>query len=407
MDLCMDCNLLFAELKKHGFCLGFSTIEDVALSKEQVDYWHRGNFVCYVKSKGLIATYVCFITGDELKDEFSTYKSVQEHLNFTDTIETQRRPSIVEAFENILFTSYSDAVAKYKQMLAVFPKFTPAFKELFAEEMDALAVSNTSIQVKPDLSKIYINKEHEYCYISAVTPDSVCVKRLTAASFDKELYYRELQQYTAVPEVFDELRSLLLTVLHGLSSVIRINNLPEDNSVSLKYYNETDEFGDVTYTVVGQNIELRITDMLGASCYLSDKSCIHDSDNECHAYDIVDIFSANAKAKRIHDFLVELMKEFAPILAGDLALRKQLFDYLYTLEDGDNSVNAQQEFQNDTGIQYSPRQILIIDDVGQTLQEAADNNFSACTPMEVVNFMEDRQITIGGNLIENGIYQEN
>ena len=132
-----------------------------------------------------------------------------------------------------------------------------------------------------------------------------------------------------------------------------------------------------------------------------------DFDNECHAYDIVDIFSANAKAKRIHDFLVELMKEFAPILAGDLALRKQLFDYLYTLEDGDNSVNAQQEFQNDTGIQYSPRQILIIDDVGQTLQEAADNNFSACTPMEVVNFMEDRQITIGGNLIENGIYQEN
>lgn len=36
------------------------------------------------------------------------------------------------------------------------------------------------------------------------------------------------------------------------------------------------------------------------------------------------------------------MKEFSPILAGDLALRKQLFDYLYTLEDGDNSVNAQQ-----------------------------------------------------------------
>ena len=62
---------------------------------------------------------------------------------------------------------------------------------------------------------------------------------------------------------------------------------------------------------------------------------------------------------------------------------------------------------NDTGILYSPRQILIIDDVGQTLQEAADNNFSACTPMEVVNFIEDRQNTIGGNLIENGIYQEN
>ena len=343
MNLCADCNLLFAELKEHGFCLGFSTIEDVALSKEQVDYWHRGNFVCYVKSKGLIATYVCFITGDELKDEFSTYKSVQEYLNFTDTIEAQRRPSIVEAFENILFTSFSDAVAKYKQMLAVFPKFTPAFKELFAEEMDALAVSNTSIQVKPDLSKIYINKEHEYCYISAVTPDSICVKRLTAASFDKELDYRELQQYTAVPEVFDELRSLLLTVLHGLSSVIRINNLPEDNSVSLKYYNETDELRVAKYTAVGKNFELIITDMLGASCYLSDKSCIHDSDNECHAYDIADVFSANAKAKRIHDFLVKLMKEFAPILAGDQTLRKQLFDYLYTLEDDGNSINIQQQ----------------------------------------------------------------
>ena len=36
------------------------------------------------------------------------------------------------------------------------------------------------------------------------------------------------------------------------------------------------------------------------------------------------------------------MKTFAPILLGDLALRKQLFDYLYTLEDDDNSINAQQ-----------------------------------------------------------------
>lgn len=350
MDLCIDYNLLFAELKKHGFCLGFSMIGNVAFSKEQADYWHRGNFVCCVESRALIVTHVCFITGDELKDEFSTYKSVHEYLNFTDTIEAQRRPSIIKAFENVLFTSYSDAVAKYKEMLAVFPKFTPAFKELFAEEMNALAVSNTSIQIKPDLSKIYISEEHEYCYISAVTPDSVCVKRLTDASFDKELDYRELQQYTAVPEVFDELRSLLLTVLHGLSSVIKINNLPEDNSVSLKYYNETDEFGDVTtYTVVGQNFELILTNMLGASCYLSDKSCIHDSDNECHAYDIADVFSANAKTKRIHDFLVKLMKEFAPILAGDQTLRKQLFDYLYTLEDDDgNSVNAQQELPDNT-----------------------------------------------------------
>lgn len=342
MDLCIDCNLLFAELKEHGFCLGFSIIGNVVLLKDQVDYWHRGNFICCVKSKGLIATHVCFIIGDELKDEFSTYKSVHEYLNFTDTIETQRRPSIIKAFENVLFTSYSDAVAKYKQMLAVFPKFTPTFKELFEEEMDALAVSNTSIQIKPNLSQIYINKDHEYCYISAVTPDSVCINRLAAASFDKELDYRELQQYTSVPEVFDELRSLLLTVLHGLSSVIRINNLPEDNSVSLKYYNETDEFRDAKYTAVGQNFELILTNMLGATCYLSDKSRIHDSDNECHAYDIADVFSANAEARCIHNFLVQLMKVFAPILLGDLALRKQLFDYLYTLEDDGNSINIQQ-----------------------------------------------------------------
>ena len=68
-----------------------------------------------------------------MKDEFSTYKSVHEYLNFTDTIEAQRRPSIIKAFENVLFASYSDAVAKYNKMLAVFPKFTPAFKELFAD----------------------------------------------------------------------------------------------------------------------------------------------------------------------------------------------------------------------------------------------------------------------------------
>lgn len=82
--------------------------------------------------------------------------------------------------------------------------------------------------------------------------------------------------------------------------------------------------------------------MLGASCYLSDKSNIHDSDKECQAYDIADVFSANAEARRIHDFLAKLMKEFAPILLGDLALRKQLFDYLYTLEDDGNSINIQQ-----------------------------------------------------------------
>lgn len=49
------------------------------------------------------------------------------------------------------------------------------------------------------------------------------------------------------------------------------------------------------------------------------------------------------KPNVFHDFLVKLMKEFAPILAGDLALRKQLFDYLYTLEDDGNSINIQQQ----------------------------------------------------------------
>ncbi len=153
-----------------------------------------------------------------------------------------------------------------------------------------------------------------------------------------------MQQYTAVPEVFDELRSLLLTVLHGLSSVIKINNLPEDNSVSLKYYNETDEFRDTRYTAVGQNFELILINMLGVSCHLTDNSRTINQDKKCQASDIIDIFSGNNNnTKCIHDFLVQLMKTFAPILLGDLALRKQLFDYLYTLEDDDSSINTQQQ----------------------------------------------------------------
>lgn len=161
-----------------------------------------------------------------------TYSSIIKFLNAADHLDVHWKPSILKTFDDVLFTSHSDAAAKYKQMLAVFPKFTPAFKELFADEMDALAGSDTQIQVKPDLSKIYISEEHEYCYIAAASPDSIYMKWLNTASFGNELDYRELQKFTVDPEAFNELHSLLLTVLHDLSSIIRIDNLPKANGVS-------------------------------------------------------------------------------------------------------------------------------------------------------------------------------
>lgn len=290
----------------------------------------------------MIATRVFFIIGNELRDDFPTYSSIIKFLNAADHLDVHWKPSILKTFDDVLFTSHSDAVAKYKQMLAVFPKFTPAFKELFADEMDALAGSDTQIQVKPDLSKIYISEEHEYCYIAAASPDSIYMKWLNTASFGNELDYRELQKFTVDPEAFNELHSLLLTVLHDLSSIIRIDNLPKANGVSLKYYNESDLMNQ-SYTIASSNFQLRIYALIGISCYLNDNSSMINLDKKCQATDIIDIFSGNANAKCIHDFLVKLIKEFAPILLGDLALRKQLFDYLYTLEDDDNSINTQQQ----------------------------------------------------------------
>lgn len=67
MDLCVDCNLLFAELEKHDFRSGFSTVIYGVPDKCQVDYWHRGNLVCCIKSEGMIATNVFFIIENELK----------------------------------------------------------------------------------------------------------------------------------------------------------------------------------------------------------------------------------------------------------------------------------------------------------------------------------------------------
>ena len=342
MNLCVDCNLLFAELEEHGFAFGFSTVVWGVMDKCQADYWHRGDFVCCIKSEGMIATRVFFIIGNELRDDFPTYSSIIKFLNAADHLDVHWKPSILKTFDDVLFTSHSDAVAKYKQMLAVFPKFTPAFKELFADEMDALAGSDTQIQVKPDLSKIYISEEHEYCYIAAASPDSIYMKWLNTASFGNELDYRELQKFTVDPEAFNELHSLLLTVLHDLSSIIRIDNLPKANGVSLKYYNESDLMNQ-SYTIASSNFQLRIYALIGISCYLNDNSSMINLDKKCQATDIIDIFSGNANAKCIHDFLVKLIKEFAPILLGDLALRKQLFDYLYTLEDDDNSINTQQQ----------------------------------------------------------------
>lgn len=353
MDLCVDCNLLFAELKEHGFCLGFSTIVWGVLDKCQVDYWHRGDFVCCIKSEGMIATSVFFIIGNELRNDLHAYSSIIKFLNTTNHLDVHWKPSILQTFENVLFTSYSDAVVKYKQMLAVFPKFTPAFKELFAEEMDALAGSDTQIQVKPDLSKIYVSEEHEYCYIAAASPDSVCMKWLNIKSFGNELDYRELQKFTVDPEAFNELHSLLLTALHNLSSVIRIDNLPKANGGFIKYYNESDPC-DQSYTIASPNFQINLYALDGISCCLTDNSRMINPDKKCQASDIIDIFSEYNNTKCIHDFLVQLMKAFAPILLGDLALRKQLFDYLYTLEDDDNSVNAQQELPSSKNIGLLP-----------------------------------------------------
>ena len=67
MNLCVDCNLLFAELEKHDFCPGFSAVIYGVFDKCQVDYWHRGDFVCCIKSEGMIATSVFFVIGNELR----------------------------------------------------------------------------------------------------------------------------------------------------------------------------------------------------------------------------------------------------------------------------------------------------------------------------------------------------
>lgn len=357
MDLCVDCNLLFAELEKHDFRSGFSTVICGVFDKCQVDYWHRGDFVCCIKSEGMIATSVFFIIGNELRNDFHAYSSIIKFLNAADHLDVHWKPSILKTFSDVLFSSYSDAVVKYKEMLAVFPKFTPAFKELFAEEMNALAVSNTSIQIKPDLSKIYISEEHEYCYIVAASPDSVYMKRLNNSSFGSELDYRELQKFTIDPEAFNELHFLLLSVLHDLSSIIRVDNLPKANGGSIKYYNESDCINQ-SYTIASTNFQMRLYALIGVSCHLTDNSRTINPDKKCQASDIIDIFSGynnnNNNTKCIHDFLASLMKAFAPILLGDLALRKQLFDYLCTLEDGNNSINAQQELPGSKNIGSLP-----------------------------------------------------
>lgn len=344
MNLCVDCNLLFAELEKHNFRSGFSAVIYGVFDKCQVDYWHRGDFVCCIKSEGMIATSVFFVIGNELRDDFTTYSSIIKFLDAADHLDVHWKPSILKTFENVLFTSHSDAFAKYKEMLTVFPKFTPAFKELFAEEMDALAGSDTQIQIKPDLSKIYISEEHEYCYIVAASPDSVYMKRLNNSSFGSELDYRELQKFTIDPEAFNELRFLLLSVLHDLSSIIRVDNLPKANGESIKYYNESDRI-DQSYTIASPNFQMKLYALIGVSCHLTDNSRTINPDKKCQASDIIDIFSGynNNNTNCIHDFLVSLMKAFAPILLGDLALRKQLFDYLCTLENDDSSINTQQQ----------------------------------------------------------------
>lgn len=278
-----------------------------------VDYWHRGDFVCCIKSEGMIATSVFFVIGNELRDDFTTYSSIIKFLDAADHLDVHWKPSILKTFENVIFSSHSDAFAKYKEMLTVFPKFTPAFEELFAEEMDALAGSDTQIQIKPDLSKIYISEEHEYCYIVAASPDSVYMKRLNNSSFGSELDYRELQKFTIDPEAFNELHSLLLTVLHDLSSIIRIDNLPKANGGSLKYYNESDRI-DQSYTIASPNFQMKLYALIGVSCHLTDNSRTINKDKKCQASDIIDIFSGyNSNTKCFHDFLIQLMKTFAPI----------------------------------------------------------------------------------------------
>lgn len=289
MNLCVDCNLLFAELEKHDFCPGFSAVIYGVFDKCQVDYWHRGDFVCCIKSEGMIATSVFFVIENELRDDFTTYSSIIKFLDAADHLDVHWKPSILKTFENVIFSSHSDAFAKYKEMLTVFPKFTPAFKELFAEEMDALAGSDTQIQIKPDLSKIYISEEHEYCYIVAASPDSVYMKRLNNSSFGSELDYRELQKFTIDPEAFNELHSLLLTVLHDLSSIIRIDNLPKANGGSLKYYNESDRI-DQSYTIASPNFQMKLYALIGVSCHLTDNSRTINPDKKCQASDITDIF---------------------------------------------------------------------------------------------------------------------
>lgn len=352
MILCMDYEELVQDLKRHGLQLGYITLDCDLIFINQVDYWYKEYSVIRVKHSGVAVEEVVYVNDENYPCD--SYLAILSLLTKLQLQTSTCKPTILKAFDGVLFQQYADSTTKYEKMLAVFPKFSSGFQALFADELDALAGPSTAMQIKPDMSKIYKNKLGNYCYITAITQDRILFKNIVPGSTDDVFDYRKLAKFTVDSEATIELQSLLCSLLSLISEVVDTSKMQEfikNKNCNAKAFKvrDSDLLGK-QFLLAGNKLCVRVSIDVGfVSVYLVEWKPSNEVSNEVtsteFAHDFYDVPGSNSKY--IIDLLQSTIRAFSVVLVANPELRKALFESLYSFDDKldnkETSVSANQE----------------------------------------------------------------
>lgn len=338
MALCVDYEELVQNLKRHGFELGYSTISSDAVIRKPYDFWHKGYSVIRVGYSGVAVNEITYANDKNYRCD--SHLAVLSLLNKLKIQTSDWKPSILNTFSDVLFGTYDESITKYEKMLATFPKFSTNFQALFADELDALAVSSTAVQIKPDMSKVYKHAFENYCYIAAMTPECICFQDIGRNSSYTSVSYRELGNFTIDYEATADLQLLLCSSLHLMSKVIDLSRIGKtikdfDSYVKAVESAHTSALEHI-FLIKGSKFcvqisirEHSVTVELYKHDYFRGATCDTTPTVFAQVLNLDPAFSQ----KCTHDLLQKIIKTFSAVLVANPELRKALFESLYSFED--------------------------------------------------------------------------
>lgn len=181
-------------LQETGYKVGYHTISNDITDEGVCDLWYRDISVIRVKHESGLIKYILHCNSSTRVSTFdSTMDTVISGLKSLITRGDAFPPSILNTFNNAIFSEYDDNPSKFSALMAELPKFDDEFKAIFQDEIDSMTTATTAVTEAPSLFQWYLSEDGKYNYIAGVSENTVLLKDIAGVSCNcKVLDLREV-----------------------------------------------------------------------------------------------------------------------------------------------------------------------------------------------------------------------